>query len=918
MSNRMATSSDPWHGLPAEQVVSQLGSSAATGLDLAEVERRQAEFGPNTPPQKREPGSLITFLRQFHQALVYILILCAVVSAIFHDWAEAAVIFGVVLVNAVVGFVQERKASKALSALTRSMSTTATVLRAGAVESVPSEELVPGDVVLLKSGDKVPADLRLLSARDLMVDESALTGESMPVTKQTHVLAGDVVLADRENMAYSSTLVTYGQGQGAVVATGATTELGRISQLIAGAEELSTPLTRNIAHFSRLLFFMILACALLTFLLGVVRGQEWIYMLQAAVALAVGAVPEALPAAVSVTLAIGVARMAKRHAIIRKLPAVETLGSTSVICSDKTGTLTENQLTIRIVWAGGCAYEISGTGFAPAGEIAAVEQTGRSPGRNDALRQCLAAGVLCNESALEEEEGRWQVRGDPTEGALIVSGRKAGMSEVDLAEQLPRIDAIPFESQNKYSATLHDPGEGEAKVVLLKGAVEMILPRCTEAMDADGQSHPIDRDQVHAVFEDMATRGLRVLAMARRELPSDAVSLAHADLEGGFTLLGLQGMSDPPRAEAIAAVKTCQRAGIHVKMITGDHAINAAVVARLLGLNGFSETEADAAAVVTGDRLAAMSQEELAETADRASVFARVSPEQKLLLVKGFQARDHVVAMTGDGVNDAPALKQADIGVAMGIGGTEVAKEAADMVLTDDNFATIEAAVEEGRGVFDSLTKFIVWTLPTNLGDGLVIMAAILAGVALPILPLQILWINMNAAVLLGLVLAFEPKEPGIMLRKPRDPHEPILTRTLIERIFLVGIILLAGAFGLFWWFLQQGLAAGKTEPHALAEARTVATNFFVFVQLFYMFNCRSLTKSILEVGLFSNPWIWLGGVLMIALQMGYTYLPVMNRLFDSAPIGCVPWIWIVGLALLGSVIVGLEKHLRRVFTSSS
>ncbi|HUT95491.1 MAG TPA: cation-transporting P-type ATPase [Thermoguttaceae bacterium] len=914
----MATSSDPWHGLPAEQVVSQLGTSAATGLDLAEVERRQAEFGPNTPPQKREPGPLITFLKQSHQALVYILILCGVVSAMFHDWAEAAVIFGVVLVNAVVGFVQERKASKALSALRRSMSTTATVLREGAVRSVPSEELVPGDLVLLKSGDKVPGDLRLLYARDLMVDESALTGESMPVTKQTHVLAGDVVLADRENMAYSSTLVTYGQGQGVVVATGATTELGRISQLIAGAEELATPLTRNIAHFSRLLFFVILACALLTFLLGVVRGQEWIYMLQAAVALAVGAVPEALPAAVSVTLAIGVARMAKRHAIIRKLPAVETLGSTSVICSDKTGTLTENQLTVRIVWAGGCAYEISGTGFAPVGEIAAVEQTGRPPGRNDALGQCLAAGVLCNEAALEEQDGRWLVRGDPTEGALVVSARKAGVSEVDLAEQLPRIDAIPFESQNKYSATLHDPGEGEAKVVLLKGAVDTILPRCTEAMDADGQPHPIDRDQVHAVFEDMATRGLRVLAMARRELPSDAVSLAHADLEGGFTLLGLQGMSDPPRAEAIAAVKTCQRAGIHVKMVTGDHAINAAVVARQLGLSGFGETEVDPAAVVTGDRLAAMSEEELAETADRASVFARVSPEQKLLLVKGFQARDHVVAMTGDGVNDAPALKQADVGVAMGIGGTEVAKEAADMVLTDDNFATIEAAVEEGRGVFDSLTKFIVWTLPTNLGDGLVIMAAILAGVALPILPLQILWINMNAAVLLGLVLAFEPKEPGIMLRKPRDPREPILTRTLIERIVLVGLILLAGAFGLFWGVLQQGLAAGKTEPLALAEARTVATNFFVFVQLFYMFNCRSLTKSMFEVGLFSNPWIWLGAALMVALQMGYTYLPVMNRLFDSAPIGYVPWIWIVGLALVGSVIVGLEKHLRRLLTSSN
>ncbi len=896
-----------WHHLPVDKVLDLLGSDPEKGLDVFEVKHRQERFGPNVVSARRGPGALKRFLLQCHQPLVYILVAAGAITALLQEWVDSGVIFGVVLVNAIIGFMQESKAVKAIEALAKTMTTEATVLRAGQKRRVSSVELVPGDIVLLQTGDKVPADMRLIRSRELQVDESALTGESLPVEKRPDLVAADTVLADRRNMAYASTLGTYGQGMGVATATGDNTEVGRISQLIATAEEIETPLTRKISHFSGVLLYVILGLSAATFMVGIWRGQPVFDMFMAAVALAVGAIPEGLPAVVTITLAIGVARMARRRAITRKLPAVEALGSTTVICSDKTGTLTENQMTVQEIYAGGAHYHVSGVGYAPSGQI-----LGRGPlvdaASSAALTECLKAGLLCNDSLLVEQDGRWAVQGDPTEGALIVSARKGGLVPKALGASLHRIDTIPFESERKYMATLHNAGDDQPRIVYIKGAVETILEKCTTALDAAEQFVKVDREHTHKEVETMAGKGLRVLAFARGELPAGKNKLTHADLVSGLTFLGLQGMIDPPRREAMAAVRACQAAAITVKMVTGDHALTASAIARQLGLNGAFASQTSPA-VLTGKAMAEYSDEELIDAAERTAVFARVAPEQKLRLVKALQRRGHIVAMTGDGVNDAPALRQADIGVAMGIGGTDVAKEAADMVLTDDNFASIAAAVEEGRGVFDNLTKFIVWTLPTNLGEGLVILAAVFAGVVLPILPVQILWINMTTAVLLGLMLAFEPKEPDIMRRPPRDPKSPILTRELIGRIFLVGTLMLVGAFGLFKW--EE--IAGAT----VTEARTVAVNTFVMVELFYLFNCRSLTRSMFQVGLVSNPWLLGGVATMLVLQMIYTYLPVMNRMFQSAPIDLAAWGRILAVSLIAFAVVEGEKWVRRGATTT-
>jgi cation-transporting P-type ATPase F len=885
-----------WHHLPANEVVDLLDSDKEKGLDLFDVNDRQKQFGPNVITGKKGEGPLLRFLLQFHQPLIYILLVAGTVTALLQEWVDSGVIFGVVLVNALIGFIQEAKAVKAIEALARTMTTEATVLRAGGKQRISSTEVIPGDIVLLQSGDKVPADVRLFQTRDLQVDESALTGESVPVDKKPDVLDHDTGLADRRNMAYASTLVTYGQGSGIVVAIGDKTEVGRISELISSTKALETPLTRKIARFSHILLYAILALAAATFGVGLIRGESVFDMFMAAVALAVGAIPEGLPAAMTITLAIGVARMARRRAIIRKLTAVETLGSTTIICSDKTGTLTENQMTVLEILAGGQRFEVSGAGYAPQGSILkqgfAVDASS-SP----ALMECLLAGILCNDSLLLEKEGRWAIQGDPTEGALLVSAAKAGLDLTATRKGYPRIDAIPFESQHQYMATLHDRGIATPRAVYVKGSVETIMEKCAVSLDAAGQVAILDTHGIHRAVEAMAAKGLRVLAFAKGEINEGITGLNHTDIASGMTFLGLQGMIDPPRQEAILAVQKCHTAGIHVKMITGDHALTASSIAQQVGLNNPSN-------VVTGKDLMDISDRDLIDVADRTSVFARVTPEQKLRLVEALQTKGNVVAMTGDGVNDAPALKRADIGVAMGITGTDVAKEAADMVLTDDNFASIEAAVEEGRGIFDNLTKFIVWTLPTNLGEGLVILAAIFAGVTLPILPVQILWINMTTAVLLGLMLAFEPKEPGIMSRLPRDPKTPILTGVLVWRLFIVGLLLLTGAFGLFEWELRSG--------STVAVARTVAVNVFVLVELFYLFNCRSLTQSMFRVGFFSNPLLFGGVTIMVIIQVLFTYLPAMNLMFHSTPIGLGAWGRILAVSLIVSFVVGIEKWLRR------
>jgi len=891
-----------WHHLPQDEVATLLESDVSKGLDMLEVASRQTHFGPNHLTLKKGTHPLVLFLLQFHQPLIYILLGAAAVTFALQEWVDSGVIFGVVLVNAMIGYIQESKALRAIEALARSMEGVATVLRAGEKQKIAAAELVPGDLVLLQSGDKVPADLRLLRSRELQIDESALTGESVPVQKQPERLAQETVLADRSNMAYSSALVTYGTGAGVVVGTGDGTEIGRINALIASADTLATPLTKKIARFSEILLWAILGLAGLTLLAGWLHGEPLLDTFMAAVALAVGAIPEGLPAAMTIMLAIGVGKMARRHAIIRKMPAVETLGSTTIICSDKTGTLTQNQMTVQQVCAGGKGYQLTGGGYAPQGEVL-LDESVIDPKSHPALVECLKAGLLCNDSRLVHNGGQWGIEGDPTEVALITAAAKAGLSQEALEQEFPRIDTLPFESQHQYMATLHDAGTEAAAVIYIKGSVESVLSRCRDAYGAGPEPELLDQAGIHREVEEVAARGLRVLAFARKVVTASSQSVTHADVADGLTFLGFQAMMDPPRPEAIFAVRACQKAGIQVKMITGDHVVTAAAIARQIGLNGSAESDPDDFAI-SGHKLSQLTDHELVNVAQRAVVFARVDPEQKLRLVEALQARGHVVAMTGDGVNDAPALKQADIGIAMGVGGTEVAKEAADMVLTDDNFSTIEAAVEEGRAVFDNLMKFITWTLPTNIGEGLVILVAVFAGLKLPITPVQILWINMTTAVLLGLMLAFEDKEPGIMERPPRRPEIPVLTRVLGFRIGLVGLMLLLGAFGLFEWALIHG--------QSIETARTVAVNMFVFGELFFLFNCRSLRYSMFKLGVFSNRWLVFGVVVMTLLQIFFTYSSAMNHLFGSAPIGITEWVWVLTGGLVIYSVVGTEKWLRR------
>ncbi|MGM1065271.1 HAD-IC family P-type ATPase [Saccharothrix sp. Mg75] len=823
------------HGLPVHEVVLLAETDADTGLAGAVAERRFAALGPNTLPERRGPGWARRLLGQFHNPLIYVLLGAAALTFALGEVVDASVVLAVVLVNAAVGHLQEARAEKALDALVAMVRTTATVVRDGTAARVDSDRLVPGDLVVLEEGDQVPADLRLVRVRELRVDESALTGESQPVAKDPLPVPHDTALADRVDMAYSGTLVTGGGGRGVVVSTGGDTEIGRVHRLVGTTETVRTPLTRKLARFSGLLTRVILGLAVVAVVVGVLRGEPFADMVTAAVALAVGAIPEGLPAAVTVTLAIGVARMARRNAIIRRLPAVETLGSTTVICTDKTGTLTANAMTVREVVAGGRWWRVGGVGYGPDGDVPPVP---------DAVREVLLAGLACNDADVVERDGRWTPVGDPTEAALVVVARKAGVTDVP-----ERVDELPFTSQRRFMATRHEGG-----VVYLKGAVERI----------SGFTGGLD----HSDAERLAGEGLRVLAFARTRVPVD-VELTE-DVLRGAEFLGLQAMHDPPRPEAIEAVRACRDAGIEVRMITGDHLATARAIAEHF---------------------------DLAEDA----VHARVSPEEKLRLVRDLQASGEVVAMTGDGVNDAPAVRRADIGVAMGRGGTEVAKQAADMVLTDDNFATIRAAVEEGRAVFDNLRKFIIWTLPTNMAEGLVILTAILAGTALPILPVQILWINMTTAVALGLTLAFEPREPDVMRRPPLPPSLPLLTGVLIQRILLVSVVLLAGSFAAFH------LADGTVE-----QARTVAVNVFVAAQIAYLFNSRSLENFRPHVGLRANPWLPAGIAVTVVLQLLFTYAPFMNALFHTEPIGWGSWVFVAALALVTYAVVEADKWWRR------
>jgi magnesium-transporting ATPase (P-type) len=781
--------------------------------------------------------------------------------------------------------------------------TETTVVRDGVKRRISSREITPGDLVLLQSGDKVPADLRLVESRDLQIDESALTGESVPVEKCVEVLSPETILADRHNMAYAGTLITYGQGKGVTVAIGDQTASGQIAEMISGAVDLETPLTRKIAHFSRVLLYVISALAGLTFAVGLLRREPVLDMFMASVALSIGMIPEGLPAAVTITLAIGVKRLAHRRAIIRKLPAVETLGSTTTICSDKTGTMTQNQMTVQHIVTAEGHFEVTGSGYAPEGRLQRADGTPLDvvpPG----VQSVLIAGALCNDSQITREDGRWKVQGDPTEAALLVSAQKGGYPVEDLSKRLPRLDVIPFESDRQYMATLHADEAAGANRIFVKGAVEKVIELCRCQAGADGADRPLNRDAVLRNTEALAARGYRVLAFAEGRRDTGKRSLSQDSWHGRLVFTGLQALMDPPRPESKQAVAACQSAGVQVKMITGDHALTAAAIAAQLGLQSRAADADGMPKTLTGRELADLTDEQLISAVEETSVFARVDPSQKLRLVEALQARGHVVAMTGDGVNDAPALKQANIGIAMGLAGTDVAREAADMVLTDDNFATIEAAVEEGRGVFDNLTKFIIWTLPTNLGEGLLVMLAIFLGLALPVTPVQILWINMTTALLLGLMLAFEPTEAGIMARPPRDPKKPIITRPLVFRLFLVSAVMAAGGF----WIYDRIVEGGGS----VAEARTIVVNVVVFTELFYLFNCRSLTRSPWAIGFLSNRWAVFGALGMAGLQILLTYVPLLNRWFDTAPITGLEWLEVLGVSLFAYILVEFEKYFRR------
>ena len=859
------------HALDVDEVAARLGTSVTIGLDGGDVRRRIEEFGPNALDSSSGTRAWQVLLSQFRNPLIYVLLAAALITIVVGHAVDAIVILGVVIVNAVVGFIQEWRAGVALAALARMTPTSASVLRDGQVVRIPSMDVVPGDMVIIEAGDRVPADIRLTTVQELQIDEASLTGESVPVHKHPHVLPTDTSLADLTNMCFSGTLVTAGRGRGISVATGSATQMGRIHELMASAEGVETPLTRKLTRFSRILTVLILALAALTFVLGLVRGENAADMVTAAVALAVGAIPEGLPAAVTITLAIGVNRMARRNAIVRRLPAVETLGSTTVICTDKTGTLTENRMTVQEIYAGNRPWSTN-------------EIDGALPSE---VHDCLLAGVLCNDASMGSGiHDRSDNVGDPTELALIAAASSCVREE---AERWPRVQEIPFSSESRFMATQHQHIDSGRMRVVVKGAVEELL-----AMSPMEQPK---RSAILAATDAYGDRALRVMAFAWTEVPNDFSLNMRSLRRLQLDFLGLQAMVDPPRREATSAVRACHAAGIDVKMITGDHQRTAEAIARQIGLQPGNGADLR---VITGRTLAGLPDSDARAAMLETDVFARVTAEQKLDIVRALQAEGGVVAMTGDGVNDAPALKQADIGVAMGLDGTEVAKETAEIVLTDDDFATIEAAVEEGRGVFDNLTKFITWTLPTNLGEGLVILTAIVLGSTLPILPVQILWINMTTAVALGLMLAFEPKEPGIMTRPPRAPDSSIVTRELLLRIVIVGALMLLGSFGLF----IAAMDAGATDE----VARTLAVNAFVAMEIGYLFNCRSLHQSVWRIGWFSNVWVWVGIASMVTLQFAFTYVPFMNEIFGSAPLPLVAWSPVIALGLLTFMVIGVVK----------
>ncbi|MEQ0720465.1 cation-transporting P-type ATPase [Stutzerimonas stutzeri] len=888
-----------WHARQAEEALLELDSTAA-GLTHEQAAQRLLRYGPNRLDEAKPASVWQRVLRHLNNVLLYVLIAAALVTGLMGHWVDTFVIIAVVVLNVAIGFVQEGKAEKALQAIRHLLAPHAVVLRDGRQQDIDAADLVPGDVVLLASGDSLPADVRLLQARSLRIDEAALTGESVPVDKQVDAVADDAAIGDRICMGYAGTLVTQGQARAVVVATGAATEIGRIGRMLEAVEQGTTPLLRKMQDFGRILTLFILATGGLLFLFGtLVRGMGAGEMFMAAVGLSVAAIPEGLPAIMTITLAIGVQRMAARNAVIRRLPAVEALGSVTVICSDKTGTLTRNEMTVQEVICAGQSLEVEGAGYAPTGSLllqgSAVDAAALAA-RSPAAAALVEAAALCNDASLHEKEQHWVLAGDPTEGALLTLAMKAGLSPTVVQVDRPRLDVIPFESEHRFMATLHACEAGSE--VLVKGAPERILAMCSQQLEADGVERALDEAHWHNQIEAQARAGRRVLAFARCRLGVGKQDLEHADVASGLTLLGLVGIIDPPRDEAIRAVAQCRAAGIRVVMITGDHGVTASAIARQLGMG-------EDIKAITGPELELMDDTAMRQAVAEARVFARASPEHKLRLVRALQANGEVVAMTGDGVNDAPALKQADVGVAMGMKGTEAAKQAGAIVLADDNFASIAHAVEEGRTVYDNLRKTVTFLLPINGGESLSLLLAVLLGLALPITPVQVLWVNMVSSVALAMVLAFEPTEADVMQRPPRRPDEPMLSRFVIWRIFFVSALFLVGIFGMYQWMLAQGAT--------VEAARTVAVNTLVCMEVFYLFSVRYLKAPSFTVqGVKGTPRVLVAVFSVFGLQLLFTYAPFMQSLFASEALRLDTGMLVVlaGVAVL--LILEIEKALLR------
>lgn len=885
-----------WHAVSKEVAVGELDSNLEAGLASADVPKRLERYGQNRLPTGGKRGPIARFLSQFHNVLIYVLLAAGLGKVFLGEWLDASVIFGVVFINGILGFVQEGKAEKALDSIRNMLSAEALAVRDGNQRMIPAEELVPGDIVLLQSGDKVPADIRLCEVKNLRIEEAPLTGESVPTEKTEAAVEEKAQIGDRKSMAYSGTLVVSGRARGIVVGTGGDTALGHINSMLSNVETMETPLLRQIEKFGKILTVIILIVCALTFAYGrLFLDETFVDMFKAVVGIAVSAIPEGLPAIVTITLAIGVQRMASRHAIIRRLPAVETLGSVSRICSDKTGTLTRNEMVVCSVSTAENTFEVSGDGYSPKGQITRDGVPVSSP----VVETMARASLLCNESSIHEEAGVWKLTGDPTEGALLPFAAKAGLDAAAETSAAPRTNMIPFESEHKFMATAH------GSVLYVKGAPDVVMNYCSRQQLDSGSAAPIDRAFWETKNEEIASKGQRVLALAWvPEAVIDEASFNPAGLSRELVLLGLVGIIDPPREEAVEAVRQCHEGGIRVTMITGDHAITAASIGKMLGIG-------DGKSYITGSQIEEMDDDSLEAKCRRVDVFARTSPEHKLRLVRAMQAGGQVVSMTGDGVNDAPSLKQADIGVAMGIKGTEVSKEAADMVLADDNFASISAAVREGRTVYNNIEKAILFMLPTNGGQALTILAAIFLGLMLPITPPQILWINMVTSVTLALAISFEPHERDVMFRPPRRANQPLVNLFGIWRIAFISVLLLVFTFGTFFWL---------TRHNASVEfARTAAVNAMILGQVFYLVNSRFLFDSCFTLKALTGNWLIpaaIGGVAI--LQALFTYAPFMNGIFGSEPLPLSLWKWLLLGGVVFFVVVELEKTLVRLWFSKN